>query len=78
MAGGKWIQGAIKRPGALRAQMGVPAGKKIPAAALRQAAREKNLKGRRARLALTLRSLRGGKGARAARARRKRAALARM
>jgi hypothetical protein len=26
----KWIQGAIKRPGALREKMGVKAGEKIP------------------------------------------------
>jgi hypothetical protein len=29
--GGKWIQKAIKHPGALHRQLGVPASKKIPA-----------------------------------------------
>ena len=29
---GKWIQGAIKKPGALRKQMGVKKGEKIPIA----------------------------------------------
>lgn len=27
----KWIQGAIKNPGALHRELGVPMGKKIPA-----------------------------------------------
>jgi len=30
MAKKKWIQGAIKRPGALHAALGVPANKEIP------------------------------------------------
>lgn len=57
----KWIQGAIKKPGALRAQLGVSAGETIPIARLRKAAKAKGKLGRRARLALTLRKLRGRK-----------------
>ena len=53
-----WIAGAIKRPGALRRQLGVPAGKRIPAATLRKAAKAPGVLGRRARLALTLARLR--------------------
>lgn len=29
----KWIQGAIKHPGALHKELGVPKGKKIPCSA---------------------------------------------
>jgi hypothetical protein len=34
MAKKKWIKGAIKHPGALRAEMGVKEGEKIPASKL--------------------------------------------
>jgi hypothetical protein len=34
MAAKKWIQGAIKRPGALRKKMGIKAGKLIPGSRL--------------------------------------------
>lgn len=54
----KWIQQAIKHPGALRKQLGVKKGKKIPLSKLRKAAKAKGKLGRRARLALTLRKLR--------------------
>ncbi len=54
----KWIQSAIKHPGALRRQLGVKKGKKIPVSELRKAAKSKGKLGRRARLALTLRRLR--------------------
>jgi len=54
----KWIQKAIKHPGALHKQLGVPKGKKIPVSRLRKAARAKGTLGRRARLALTLRRMR--------------------
>ena len=50
----KWIQGAIKHPGALHKSLGVPAGKKIPSNMLRAAAVKGGLVGRRARLAETL------------------------
>ena len=58
MAKRKWIQKAIKEPGALRRQMGVKKGQKIPISKLRKAAKAKGKLGRRARLALTLRKLR--------------------
>lgn len=51
---GNWMQGAVKRPGALHRQLGVPAGKKIPAKRLASAASSSNpLLARRARLAQT-------------------------
>lgn len=53
----KWIQSAIKKPGALREQLGVAEGKTIPAEKLRAAAKKAGTLGRRARLALTLRKL---------------------
>ena len=31
MADGDWMQGAVKRPGALHAKLGIPQGQKIPA-----------------------------------------------
>ena len=54
----KWIQKAIKHPGALHKQLGVPKGKKIPVSRLRKAAKSKGTLGKRARLALTLRKFR--------------------
>lgn len=54
---GKWIQRAIKKPGALRKTLGAKAGKRIPAKKLRTAAKRKGKTGKRARLALTLRKL---------------------
>lgn len=54
----KWIQGAIKKPGALREQLGIKAGEAIPVARLRRAAKAKGKLGRRARLAPVLRRLR--------------------
>lgn len=38
----KWIQKAIKRPGALHKALGVPQGKKIPAKKMAQAAKSKS------------------------------------
>jgi hypothetical protein len=52
--GGSWIAGAIKKPGALREQMGVPKGQKIPAKKLAKAAKAPGKLGQRARLAETL------------------------
>jgi len=49
-----WIQNAIKKPGALHASLGVPAGKTIPAAKLAVAAKKPGKMGQRARLAQTL------------------------
>jgi len=57
MAAKKWIKGAIKHPGALHKQMGVPAGKKIPAARLAKAAKAGGKLGQRARLAQTLKKM---------------------
>lgn len=54
--GGKviWIKGAIKTPGALRKQLGVGKGEKIPANKLAKAAKASGKLGRRARFAQTL------------------------
>jgi hypothetical protein len=62
MANEKWIQGAIKHPGALHKQLGVPEGKNIPAKKLAKAAHSNNPKlARRARLAQTLKKMHGGR-----------------
>lgn len=53
----KWIQKAIKKPGALRESMGVKQGETIPAAKLAAAAKKPGKMGQRARLAQTLRKL---------------------
>jgi len=57
MATKKWIQDAIKKPGALRAELGVKAGEKIPAKKLASAAKKPGKIGQRARLAKTLKGL---------------------
>jgi hypothetical protein len=54
---GGWIKGAIKKPGALRASLGVKKGEKIPAAKLAAAAKKPGKMGQRARLAQTLSKL---------------------
>ena len=54
----KWIQKAIKKPGALHRDLGVPKGKKIPAKMLAAAAKKKGKVGQRARLAQTLKGMR--------------------
>lgn len=51
----KWISKAIKKPGALHRELGVPQGKKIPAKTLNKAAKASGKLGQRARLAKTLR-----------------------
>jgi hypothetical protein len=56
MAEKQWIAGAIKHPGALHRQLGVPQGEKIPAKKLSAAASKGGTLGRRAKLAQTLRS----------------------
>ena len=53
----KWIQKAVKKPGALRKSMGVKAGEKIPAKKLAAAASKPGKLGQRARLARTLKKL---------------------
>lgn len=56
---GKWIQKAIKKPGALRKSLHAKAGKPIPASKLEKAEHSKNPKTkRRAILAETLSKLR--------------------
>lgn len=54
----KWIQKAIKKPGALHKEMGVPEGKKIPKKKLAKAAKAGGKLGKRARLAETLSKMR--------------------
>lgn len=55
----KWIQEAIGKPGALRAELGVKKGETIPEAKLKAAAKKPGVTGKRARLAVTLKGLRG-------------------
>ena len=50
----KWIQKAIKKPGALRSALGVKGDKPIPAKKLAAAAKKPGKMGQRARLAETL------------------------
>lgn len=57
MAQDKWIQKAIKKPGALHKELGVPEGKKIPEKKLEAAAKKPGKEGKRARLAETLKKL---------------------
>lgn len=52
-----WIPRNLKK-GALHRELGVPAGKKIPAKKLAKAAKSKGVMGRRARLAKTFASFR--------------------
>ena len=56
--GKKWIQRAIKKPGALRKSLGVKKGQKIPQSKLDAAAKKGGKLGARARLAKTLKKLR--------------------
>jgi hypothetical protein len=56
-----WIKKAIKRPGQLHRDLGVPQGKKIPLAKIAAAAKRKGKIGARARLAQTLSKMRKGK-----------------
>jgi len=55
--GGKWIQSAIKKPGALKKSLGVKAGEKIPAKKLAKATKAPGKLGQRARLAQTLKKM---------------------
>lgn len=57
MATKNWIKDAIKKPGALRSELGVKAGEKIPAKKLNAAAKKPGKIGQRARLAKTLKGL---------------------
>ena len=53
----KFIQSAIKKPGALRKSLGVKKGEKIPASKLAKAAKAPGKMGQRARLAQTLKKM---------------------
>ncbi len=57
----KWIQEAIKKPGALKKSMGVKEEEKIPAKKLAKAAKAPGKMGQRARLAETLKKMAKGK-----------------
>jgi hypothetical protein len=58
-AGHKWIQGAIKHPGALHKALHVPKGKKIPESKLDKAAHSSSVTMReRANAAKTLKKMR--------------------
>ena len=58
----KWIKKAIKKPGALREEMGVKKGEKIPKKELAKAAKKPGKTGQRARLATTLSKMKKKKG----------------
>lgn len=53
----KWIQEAIKHPGALHRALGVKKGEKIPEKKLAAAAKKKGKVGKEARLAETLKKI---------------------
>ena len=53
----KWINDAIKHPGALRKTLKIKTGKTIPAAKLFAATQKKGETGQRARLAMTLKKM---------------------
>ena len=53
-----FIQKAIKKPGQLHKDLGVPQGQKIPASKIEAAAKQKGKVGQRARFAKTLKGLR--------------------
>ncbi len=53
----KWIQDAIKKPGALHKALHIPEGEKIPQDVLDKAAHKSGKIGKEARLAKTLRKI---------------------
>ena len=57
----KWIQGAIKKPGALRKELHAKKGEPIPEKKLEAAAKKGGKIGKRARLAETLKKMHRGK-----------------
>jgi hypothetical protein len=57
MATKNWIQKAIKKPGALKASLGVANDKKIPSSKLAAATKKPGKMGKRARLAETLKGM---------------------
>jgi hypothetical protein len=56
-----WIKQAIKRPGQLHRDLGVPQGQKIPAGKVAKAAAGSGAVAKRARLAQTLGKMNKGK-----------------
>lgn len=54
MANQRWVQGAIKHPGALHRELNIPSDKKIPAKTLNAAAKKGGVLDRQARLAKTM------------------------
>lgn len=56
-----WIKDAIKKPGALRRDLGAKPGEPIPPADIKGAAKGSGKKAQRAQLALTLAKLRAKK-----------------
>lgn len=54
-----FIKAAIKHPGQLHRDLGIPQGKKIPYDTLARAAHEGGKVGQRARFAMTLRKMKG-------------------
>lgn len=58
MAEKHWIKDAVKKPGALRKELGVKKGEKIPAKKLAKAAKAGGKGGERARLAETFKKMR--------------------
>ena len=52
-----WLKQAIKKPGALHKDLGVPMGKKIPAKKMAVAAKQSGKVGQRARLAETMKKM---------------------
>ncbi|CAB4121279.1 hypothetical protein UFOVP9_53 [uncultured Caudovirales phage] len=52
-----WIKGAIKKPGALHKELGVPMDKKIPEKKLEKAEKAGGKEGKRAELAMTLKKI---------------------
>ena len=57
-----WIAGAIKHPGALRKELHVKKGHKIPEKKLEKAAHHKGKEGARARMAIILKKMHHKKG----------------
>ena len=57
--GKNWISNAIKKPGALHRELGVPMGQKIPTKKIAAAAGKGGKLGQRARMAQTLGRMRG-------------------
>lgn len=52
-----WIASAVKHPGALHAELGVPQGQKIPASTLESASHSGGKLGQRARFAMNMKHI---------------------